>query len=217
MHELIGPWVGLLNAPAFAFVARGLVLSASWAELIGALLGLAMVVCNLRVNPAGWPLAILSSAMYLLVFWQARLYGDAGLQLLFIAIAAWGWAQWLRGRGEDGEPLRVRALATPGRLIAVAATLALWLATGLLLGRTTDTDVPWWDAFPTAASVVGSVLLARKFVDNWPVWLAVNLVAVGLFAFKGLWLTVGLYAVFAALSVAGWRAWSLRATAQTRT
>lgn len=207
MHDL----VGLLNGPAFSFDLRGTLLAASRAELIGALLGLAMVLCNLRVNPAGWPLAILSSAMYLLVFWDARLYGDAVLQVLFIAIAAWGWWQWLRGRGDDGAPLRVRALATRGRAITIAATAALWLAIGLLLRHGTDTDVPWWDAFPTAASVVGSVLLARKFVENWAVWLVVNVVAVALFAFKGLWLTVGLYAVFAAMSVIGWRAWSAKA------
>ena len=77
MHELIG----LLNDPAFSFDLRGTTLVASWAELIGAVLGFAMVLCNLRVNPAGWPLAILSSAMYLLVFWDAKLYGDAGLQV----------------------------------------------------------------------------------------------------------------------------------------
>jgi nicotinamide mononucleotide transporter len=209
VHELIG----LLNATAFHFDLRGTLIVASWAELIGAALGLAMVLCNLRVNPAGWPLAILSSAMYLLVFWDAKLYGDAGLQVLFIAIAAWGWWQWLRGRGDDGTPLRVRALALPGRVIAVVATAALWLAIGLLLRNVTDTDVPWWDAFPTAASIVGSVLLARKFVDNWAVWLVVNVVAVALFAFKGLWLTVGLYAVFAVMSVVGWRAWSAKAAA----
>jgi len=211
VHELIGLLVGQLNGPAFAFDLRGSALVASWAELIGAALGLAMVLCNLRVNPAGWPLAILSSAMYLLVFWDAKLYGDAALQVLFIAIAAWGWWQWLRGRGDDGALLRVRALGAGGRWRVVAATAALWLATGLLLRHATDTDVPWWDAFPTAASVVGSVLLARKFVENWAVWLAVNVVAVALFAFKGLWLTVGLYAVFAAMSVVGWRAWAAKA------
>jgi nicotinamide mononucleotide transporter len=211
VHELIGLLVAQLSSAALSFDFRGAALVASWAELIGAVLGLAMVLCNLRVNPAGWPLAILSSAMYLLVFWDAKLYGDAGLQVLFIVIAGWGWWQWLRGRGGDGAPLRVRALPWPGRAAVLAATAVLWLVIGLLLRHGTDTDVPWWDAFPTAASIVGSVLLARKFVDNWAVWLVVNVVAVALFAFKGLWLTVGLYAVFAAMSVVGWRAWAAKA------
>ena len=80
--------------------------------------------------------------------------------------------------------------------------------------RFTDTDVPWWDAFPTAASVLGQWLLGRKYVENWPVWIVVNVVGVGLFAYKGLWLTVVLYALFVAMSVVGWRAWRRLAASQ---
>ena len=76
-----------------------------------------------------------------------------------------------------------------------------------------DSDVPWWDAFPTAASIVGQWLLGRKYVENWPTWVIVNVVSVALFAYKGLWLTVGLYAVFVAMSFAGWRAWRRLAAA----
>ena len=78
---------------------------------------------------------------------------------------------------------------------------------GLFLATATDTDVPWWDAFPTAASVIGQWLLGRKYVENWPTWVIVNLVSTGLFAYKGLWLTALLYAIFAALSWLGWRTW----------
>ena len=87
------------------------------------------------------------------------------------------------------------------------ALVVAWPATGLLLRRFTDTDVPWWAAFPTTASVIGQWLLGRKYVENWPTWLVVNVVGVALFAYKGLWRTVLLYAVFAGMSVAGWRAW----------
>ena len=86
----------------------------------------------------------------------------------------------------------------------------------LLLDHATDSDVPYFDALPTAASITGQILLGRKFVDNWPVWLAVNLVSVALFAYKGLWLTVLLYGLFAALSVMGWRAWRLKAAGAVR-
>jgi nicotinamide mononucleotide transporter len=166
-----------------------------------------MVACNMRVNPLAWPLAIASSALYLLVFWQAKLYGDGALQVLFIAIAAWGWWQWLRGTQADGRILAVRHLTPRGRAAALAAFALLWPATGLFLDRATDTDVPWWDAFPTAGSVVGQWLLARKYVENWPAWAAVNAVGIALFAYKGLWPTTLLYGVFLALSFAGWRRW----------
>ncbi|MDB5894616.1 MAG: transporter, partial [Rhodoferax sp.] len=85
-----------------------------------------------------------------------------------------------------------------------------WPATGWVLLRFTNTDVPWWDAFPTALSLVGQFLLGRKYVENWLLWLAVNTASVGLFAYKGLWLTALLYTVFIGLSVIGWQAWRTR-------
>jgi nicotinamide mononucleotide transporter len=90
----------------------------------------------------------------------------------------------------------------------VLAVLAVaWPAMGLFLKHYTDTDVPWWDAFPTAASVIGQWMMGRKYIDAWITWVVVNVVSTALFAYKGLWLTTVLYAIFFALSFAGWRAW----------
>lgn len=196
----------LLNTPALTI---GPVV-ASRAELAGALLGVWMVGCNLRVNPLAWPLAIASSALYGLVFWDAKLYGDAALQGLFIAVALWGWWQWLHGHQADGRVLAVHRLSPRGRWTALAAMALLWPVIALVLRHGTDTDVPWWDAFPTAGSIVATVLLGRKCIENWPAWVGVNVAAVGLFAYKQLWLTVGLYALFALLALVGWRAWAMR-------
>jgi nicotinamide mononucleotide transporter len=179
----------------------------TWVEVIAFVLAIAMVVCNMRVNPLGWPLAIVSSLLYVALFRDSKLYGDASLQVFFALVAGWGWWQWLRGTQGDGRALRVRSLGPRGRLAVVVATFALWPALGWFLKRFTDTDVPWWDAFPTAASVVGQWLLGRKYVENWPMWVVVNTVSVGLFAYKGLWLTVLLYVIFVGMSFAGWRAW----------
>ena len=180
---------------------------ATWLEVGAFVLALLMVWANLRVKPVAWPLAILSSLMYALLFADSKLYGEAGLQFIFVALAGWGWWQWLHGTTDAGVPLRVHRLGPRGRGLALAFTLTAWPTLALLLSRTTDSDVPWFDALPTAGSLVGQVLLARKVVENWPVWLAVNLVSVALFATKGLWLTVLLYALFAILSLVGWRAW----------
>ncbi|MFZ2651151.1 MAG: nicotinamide riboside transporter PnuC [Burkholderiaceae bacterium] len=182
-------------------------------ELIAFVLALAMVVFNIRVNPLGWPLAITSSLLYFSLFWNSKLYGDAGLQIFFAAIAAWGWWQWLRGIQADGKALRVRKLGLRGRCIAIATLAIAWPATGAFLATATDTDVPWWDAFPTAASVIGQWLLGRKYVENWPTWLLVNAVSVALFAYKELWLTALLYSIFIAMSLFGWRAWNRLAVA----
>jgi nicotinamide mononucleotide transporter len=183
----------------------------TWLEIVASALAVWMVVCNWRVNPLAWPLAMLSSAAYAVLFFDFRLYGEAALQFVFIAVAAWGWWQWLRGRGSDGAALVVHRLSARGRWQAVAATLLLWPAIALALQRFTDSDIAWLDALPTAGSLVAQVLLGRKLVENWPAWVAVNIVSVGLFAFKGLWLTVLLYAVFTVMAAVGWRVWSRRA------
>lgn len=199
----------LLHAlqPIFAAPFTLLGSPVTWLELVAFVLAIVMVVCNMRVNPAAWPLAIASSLLYFLLFWNSKLYGEAGLQIFFVAIAGWGWWQWLRGTQDDGKPLQVRTLAPAMRWGLLLALAIAWPVTGLFLARTTDTDVPWWDAFPTAASLLGQWLLGRKYVENWTAWLVVNAVSVGLFAYKGLWLTVVLYAIFIVMSVMGLRAW----------
>jgi nicotinamide mononucleotide transporter len=196
-----------LLAPAFT--AGGS--SFTWLELWACAIAIVMVLANLRVNPVAWPLAIVSSLMYALLFADSKLYGEASLQIVFVLLALWGWWQWLRGRGADGAALQVRVLAWRLRALALLATLLAWPLLGLLLQRLTDSDVPYFDALPTAGSITGQILLGRKCVENWAVWVAVNLFSIALFAHKGLWPTVGLYAVFTALAVAGWRAWALQA------
>jgi nicotinamide mononucleotide transporter len=179
----------------------------TWLEIVAFVLALWMVACNMRVKPLAWPLAIASSLLYAWLFGASRLYGEASLQLVFVAVSCWGWWQWQRGTDDAGRPLAVRGMSRREWLLAGALTAAAWPLLALLLARQTDSDVPWLDALATVGSVMGQVLLGRKRVENWLVWLAVNVFSVGLFALKGLWLTVALYAVFAVLSVVGWRAW----------
>jgi nicotinamide mononucleotide transporter len=196
---LAAPWL----APAFVLWGSPI----TWLELIAVVLSVAMVWCNLRVDPTGWPLAIVASALYAVLFASSRLYGEASLQLLFITVSCWGWWQWLRGRGRDGELLRVHRMSRWQQAGMTALTLLAWPLLAALLANHTDTDVPFLDALPTAGSVAGQFLLGRKLIENWLVWLAVNVFSVGLFAYKQLWLTAALYALFAALSVVGWLAW----------
>lgn len=180
----------------------------TWLEVAGFVLSIWMVMCNMRVDPLGWPLAIASSLLYALLFAHSKLYGEASLQLFFVAVAGWGWWQWLRGRGSDGTALKVHRMTQRQALVAGSLTLAAWPVLAVALARFTDSDVPWLDALPTVGSIAGQFLLGRKLIENWPVWLAVNLASVALFSVKALWLTAVLYAVFAILSVAGWRAWN---------
>ena len=177
----------------------------TWLELAAFTLSVAMVIGNQRQWLVAWPLAIAASLLYGLLFWRGQLYGEAVLQGFFIALAAWGWLQWWRG--VEGHALPVRRLDRRGWLLSLGAVLLGGPLLGLFLDHFTQSPLPYWDAVPTVGSVVATVLLGRKFIENWPFWIAINAVSVGLFAQRGYWLTVILYAVFIPMAVWGWKRW----------
>ncbi len=180
----------------------------TWLEIVGFVLSLAMVVCNMRVLHWGWPLAIAASVLYGVLFAQYKLYAEAALQVFFIVVSCWGWQQWLRGAAPQSKyPTILRTMNQEFAIKSIAALAILTAIFGIFLQNFTDSDVPWADALPSAMSVVGQVLLAKKFIANWPVWLVVNVLSVALFAYKGLYLTAVLYALFGALSIVGWAHW----------
>lgn len=189
------PWFEWLGAPVTRL------------EVLAVILSLAMVILNLRVNPWAWPLAMSASALYGILFHHYGLYGEAALQGMFIIVSVWGWWQWLWGRDAQQQKLTVRSLPRTQWWKGLSFWALTWLLIGAYLDRQTDSTVPYWDALPTAGSLLGQWWLARKWTDNWLVWLSVNLVSVALFAYKLMWLTAGLYLIFTVLSVMGWFAW----------
>jgi nicotinamide mononucleotide transporter len=185
-------------------------------ELISFVLATITVWLNIRQNHWAWLFSILSSATYALVFFDARLYGDTGLQLVFIALSLWGWHQWLKVKvkakaGSDSsagaDALKVSRLSARGWCGSAIAWLVGFAALAWFLHRYTDSDVPRIDAFLTAGSLLGQWLLAQKKLETWYVWIAVDLLYVGLYLYKSLMLTAILYALFVALALAGLRAW----------
>lgn len=176
-------------------------------ELISFILSLIMVVLNIRQLHWAWLFSILSSGLYALVFLDARLYGDMGLQFVFILTSIWGWHLWLWGE-RDHHSLKVSRLTIKGGMYSVLAWLLGFALLAWFLKAYTDTDVPNADGFLTAGSLLGQVLLSRKKIENWLVWIIVDVLYVGLYLYKGLTLTAALYAVFVLLAIIGWRAWS---------
>lgn len=180
----------------------------TWLELIAFALAIANVICNVREWHWAWPLTMIASLLYAWLFYASKLYGEAGVNVFFAITAVWGWWQWLFvRRGPQDEALRVSALDANGRAVLVGAWLALWLAIAVLLSRFTDTDVAWADGFVTSGSVVGTVLLGRKWIENWWVWVVVNAASVALFVHKNLLLTALLYVLFFAMALWGWKVW----------
>ncbi|WDZ94461.1 nicotinamide riboside transporter PnuC [Herbaspirillum sp. WKF16] len=181
-------------------------LSTTPLELVSFLLSALTVWLNIRQNHWAWLFSILASLLYAAVFADARLYGDAGLQFVFVAVSVWGWRQWLRG-GEAQRPLQVSRLQARGWIWMAIAWGLGFLALSWFLHRYTDTDVPHMDGFLTAGSLVGQFLLSRKKIENWLVWIAVDVLYVGLYVYKHLTLTAVLYALFVVMAAAGWRSW----------
>ena len=184
--------------------------SVEWA---GFVLSLAMVYCNIKEIHWGWPLAIASSGLYGVVFWNTQLYGEASLQVMFILIALWGWHQWHKGTQstppdiQTAPPLKISQLNTNEFKQTAATTLLAWPVMAYFLNRYTDSDVAIWDALVTSLSLLGQYLLAKKKIENWWVWMVVNIITVGLMLLKSLWLTALLYVLFAVLSYIGLKTW----------
>lgn len=176
-------------------------------ELVGAILGLIAVWLTVRENPLAWPIGLVMVAMYVVIFWNAKLYADFSLQLFYyVPTQLYGWWAWLHG-GKNDTPLRVSL--TPPRLRGVLIVLAVASAVilGYLFDTYTDAAYPYWDSFVAGGSLVCQWMMARKLLESWVGWFVVDVVAVGVYAAKGLWPTTVLYAVYLVLAVMGYRQW----------
>ena len=175
-------------------------------EFAAAAFGIVSVYLSVRERVLAWPTAIVNVALYVLVFHRARLYADMGLQVLYLTLSVYGWWAWLHGGRNRGALAVARTpRAWLWGLGAAGAVFALVL--GTLLRRMTDAALPYLDSALSSYSIVAQVLLTRKWLENWALWIALDVVYVGMFVFKRLYLTAGLYAVFLGLAVLGWRQW----------
>ncbi len=174
-------------------------------EIIGTVLGIIGVGLMIRQNIWGWPVGLVQVSAYAWVFFDAKLYSDAILQVAFFLLQAYGWWNWWHGRTPAHElPVtRLDPASLAGALVAGAVLTAGW---GWLMART-DAALPYWDAFILVFSLIAQWFQARKKLENWPLWLAINTVAVGVYWVKDLHLTAGLYVGFWLLALWGWREW----------
>ena len=175
-------------------------------ELGSFVLSLLTVLLTIRQNHWAWLFAIISSAAYGVVFFKAGLYGDMGLQVVFIVVSVWGWHSWLHG-GAKHQPLHVTRLDRAGWTASLAGWAAGFVLLAFALKTWAKSDVPHADGFLTAGSLLGQLLVSRKKVENWHVWIVVDILYVGLYLYKGLILTAILYAVFIGMAIIGLRAW----------
>ncbi len=181
----------------------------SWAEIIGAGTGVICVWWVAREVIWNFPVGLANNVFLFALFVDAKLYADGLLQVIFFALGVYGWWVWATGSGGgrrgDQEPVRrTRRL----EWVALAgAAAALWVASYVWLTRFTDSPVPVWDSLALALSLVATYGQARKLVESWWVWIAVDVVSVPLFFSRGLPLIALLYFVFGLICVRGLIDW----------
>lgn len=175
-------------------------------EWIATAAGILCVVLVVRRSLWNYPFAILSVALFAVVFRDAKLYSDALLQLFFIVINLYGWWNWSRSQSVAGE-VAVERLSLVEQVAALSGMIGLSLAWGAAMAAHTDAAFPYVDGAVAMLSVGAQILQALRRLESWFVWIVVDLIAIPLFATKGLYAASGLYVVYLGLSVWGLRDW----------
>lgn len=187
-----------------------------WIELAGTIFAIIYLSLSIRENIWLWPVGFLTSFFYLIVFFQSRLYADMGLQFYYLVVSVYGWFHWM-GQRKNGVLVKtdlptvsivkkqwIVYLLAIGILI-IFIYIALIFLPGML--DLPPSDLPLGDAFTTAASIVATWMLARKILENWLIWIVVNAFSLGMYAYKGLYITVFLFVIYTAMSVVGYYRW----------
>lgn len=186
-------------------------LSNNYIELFGAIAGIIYVFLEVRQSIWLWPVGIVTSAVYIWVFFTGKLYADMNLQVYYLVISCLGWYWWRRGGGQMGEEakkeLSVTRLKLSTGLVLAFMFVLLFVVMWFILSRFTDSPVPGWDSFITSLSIVATWMLARKIYEHWLLWIVVNSVAAVLFFIRELYPTVILYVVYGIMSFVGLVAW----------
>lgn len=175
-------------------------------EIIAVALGLANVGLLVRRSIWNYPFGMAMVALYVTIFWEAKLYGEAGLQVFFFFVQGWGWYLWARAGGLE-HAVAVRWMRWPARIASLLVMAIVTIALGTLMHRLTDAAMPFADAAITGASVVAQVLLSIRRIENWILWIAVDIGAIALYIERDLHLTAGLYCAFLVLATMGLVEW----------
>jgi len=172
-------------------------------ELVAVLFGIAGVWLSIYEKISNWPIGIINVALYAVLFLQQKLYANAGLQLFYIGVSVYGWYAWVYAKQTK---LVVKHTARASVLPLVGATLVIWIVLTVAT-RLAGGTMPLLDSGTTAVSLVAEWMLARKMVENWAVWIAVDAVYVAMLISDSLYLTAINYAIYFVLAVVGYREW----------
>ena len=175
-------------------------------EYAAALFGLVNIALLVFRSPWNFPFGMAMVALYIFVFFEKKLYAEAGLQVFFFLAQAWGWWLWVRAGGDDSQ-VPVRWLDNPSRAVWLVVTAALSINLGWVMHRFTDAAMPYADSAITGASVAAQILLAFRRIENWVLWIVIDVASIALYLNRGLYPTAGLYGGFLVMSLFGLKEW----------
>ena len=178
----------------------------TWTEILGFVTGAASVLLAVRESAWNWPVGIANNVFFLILFWKARLYADASLQIVYIVISIFGWWNWMRGGAGHTELPVSRTTARAGIVLAMLTAAATVLLI-VILRRFTDSTAPLGDGVTTALSLAAQYMLSRKLLENWWVWMSADVIYIGLYFYNSLYLTGVLYLLFFGMCIAGYLGW----------
>jgi nicotinamide mononucleotide transporter len=177
-------------------------------ELIAAILGFIGIFFQIKQNPWYWLISIFMVSMYIFVYIDAKLYADMSLQVYYLIMCFYGWYNWVFGRSTSRrEALKVSRLKKRYYLIITTLGIILFVFISQVLIFFTDSDLPYWDSFTTSLSFIATWMLAKKILENWLLWIIVNVCSVGIYIHKDLLPTSLLFVVLAILAVVGYNTW----------
>ena len=186
-------------------------------EIIGVAVGVIYLWLEYRASIYMWIASIVMPAIYLFVYYDAGLYADTAINIYYLVIAIYGWVAWKWGFSfrrkwhakpkEQRKELKITHISMRGWLQMAALYVVMQLAITVALICLTDSDVVWFNGLTSALSIVGMYMLARKYIEQWWVWLVVDILSVGLYFYKELYFTSVLYAAYAVIAVAGYIKW----------
>lgn len=182
-------------------------------EWIAVACGILNVGLIIRRSIWNYPFGFVMVVLYFFIFWELRLYSEALLQVYFFAVQVYGVHVWLNGRAPDGRII-LAPLGTRMFGLYLGATAVVWLSVAGLMATYTDSSAPYWDSAVAALSITAQFLLSRRHIQSWYLWIAVDVLAIGLFYTRGLEPTAALYVVFLGLAITGLIQWN-RAANQT--
>lgn len=176
-------------------------------EIVATITGIASVALQAKEKTIAWPFAIVSVSILAYIFFFEKLYSDLGLHVIYIILNIYGWIVWSQKKDTESV-IPTKLLSNRGMVASVICTIAGCGILGYFMSTYTDADLPFFDAFTTSGSLVAQYLLAKKYLQNWWLWIIVDIVAIPLYIYKGLWIIAGLFIVFLVLSIWGYVSWS---------